>query len=71
LHHLVQTAEWCLLLGARSQDCCSRCYRQTSDIRQVQIVTNVRNLFTHVALVLFITDVISDNECRKERETVF
>jgi hypothetical protein len=37
-------------------------------IRQVQIVTNVRDLFTHVALVLFIANVISDNECRKERE---
>jgi transposase InsO family protein len=39
--------------------------------RQVPTVTNVRDLFTRVALVLFITDVISDNECRKEREPVF
>ena len=60
MRHVLQTAEWCQQLAAVA----------VTGIRQVQIVTNVSDLFTHVALVLFITDVISDNECRKERENL-
>jgi hypothetical protein len=73
LHHPVQTAEWRLLLDASSWRWRTggTAAVAVTGIRQVKIVTKVRDLFTHVALVLFIADVISDNECRKERETVF
>ena len=60
-----------------SGTCCSQSVSQSVSahaaigIRQVQIVTNARDLFTHGALVLFITDVISGNERRKEKGTVF
>lgn len=59
------TAVW------RQQPAASSATGTVTGSGQVPVVTNLRHLLTHVALVLFITNVISDNECRKEREIVF